>query len=77
MAEFESLAPELQAEWVERLRVHLYERGAHPSIRKRLETNGWNHPIVAGELIRFFKGADWDKPTPQELLTIAAQRGGR
>ena len=33
--------------------------------------------MVTGELIRFFKGADWDKPTPQELLTIAAQRGGR
>ena len=77
LAEFESLAPETQADWVERLRVHLNERGAHPSIRKRLETNGWKHPIVTGELIRFFKGADWDKPTPQELLTIAAQRGGR
>jgi len=77
LAEFESLAPETQADWVERLRVHLNERGAHPSIRKRLETNGWKHPIVIGELIRFFKGADWDKPTPQELLTIAAQRGGR
>lgn len=77
LAEFDSLAPETQADWVERLRVHLNERGAHPSIRKRLETNGWKHPIVTGELIRFFKGADWDKPTPQELLTIAAQRGGR
>jgi len=77
LAEFDSLAPETQADWVERLRVHLNERGAHPSIRKRLETNGWKHPIVIGELIRFFKGADWDKPTPQELLTIAAQRGGR
>jgi hypothetical protein len=77
LAEFESLAPETQADWVERLREHLNERGAHPSIRKRLETNGWKHPIVIGELIRFFKGADWDKPTPQELLTIAAQRGGR
>jgi len=77
LAEFESLAPQSQAEWVERLRVHLYERGAHPSIRKRLDSNGWNHPIVAGELIRFFKGTEWDKPTAQELLTIAAQRGGR
>ena len=77
MAEFEALTPEVQADWVGRLRTHLYERGVHPSIRKRLETNGWKHPMVTGELIRFFKGADWDKPTPQELLTIAAQRGGR
>lgn len=77
VAEFDALSPETQAEWVERLRTHLFERGVHPSIRKRLETNGWKHPMVTGELIRFFKGADWDKPTPEELLAIAAQRGGR
>ena len=77
LAEFDALSSETQGEWVERLRAHLNERGAHPSIRKRLETHGWKHPMVAGELIRFFKGADWDKATPQELLTIAAQRGGR
>jgi hypothetical protein len=77
VAEFEALAPEVQAEWVDRLRAHLAERGVHPSIRKRLETHGWKHPMVAGELIRFFKGADWDTPPPQELLAIAAQRAGR
>ena len=77
LAEFEALLPETQAEWLDRLDSHLHERGAHPSIRKRLATNGWTHPIVTGELIRFFKGADWDKPTPQELLMIAAQRSGR
>ena len=77
LAEFEALALQTQADWVQRLRVHLYERGAHPSIRKRLDSHGWLHPIVAGELIRFFKGSDWDKPPPQELLTIAAQRSGR
>lgn len=77
LGEFEALSPETQAVWVERLRVHLNERGAHPSIRKRLDTNGWMHPMVSGELIRFFKGADWDKPTAEELLAVAAQRGGR
>lgn len=77
VAEFEALPEDVQANWVERLRVHLVDRGAHPSIRKRLETHGWKHQLVAGELIRFFKGAGWDKPTPQDLLTIAAQRGGR
>lgn len=77
VAEFEALPEDVQAEWVERLRVRLAERGAHPSVRKRLETHGWKHQLVAGELIRFFKGADWDKPSPEELLAIAAQRGGR
>ena len=45
MAEFEALTPEVQADWVGRLRTHLYERGVHPSIQKRLETNGWKHPM--------------------------------
>lgn len=77
IAEFEALPNDDQAEWVTRLRRHLAERGAHPSIRKRLETHGWKHQLVAGELIKFYKGPDWDKPTAQELLAIAALRGGR
>ena len=50
-------------------------RGAHPSVRKRLDSHGWKHQLVTAELIRFFKGIDWDKPTPQELLAIAAEQG--
>ena len=77
LAEFEALSPDTQAAWVERLGAHLHARGVHPSIRKRLATSGWKHPMVTGELIRFFKGTDWDQPTPQELLKIAAQQGSR
>ena len=77
VGEFDALPAEAQTEWVEKLRTHLIERGVHPSIRKRLDTHGWKHPMVTGEMIRFFKGAEWDKPTPQELLTIAAQSGSR
>lgn len=77
IAELDALPAATQADWIERLRAHLADRGAHPSVRKRLETNGWKHPMVAGEMIRFFKGADWDKPSPQDLLAVAAQRGGR
>lgn len=77
ISEFEALSAAKQAEWIERLRAHLEERGAHPSVRKRLETSGWKHPMVAGELIKFFKGADWDRPSPEELLALAAARGGR
>jgi hypothetical protein len=77
VGEFESLPIDRQTEWVDRLRSHLAERGAHPSVRKRLETHGWKHQLVAGELIRFFKGPDWDKPNPQDLLSIAAEQGDR
>jgi len=76
VAEFESLPTDVQDEWVGRLRTHLIERGVHPSVRKRLDSHGWKHQLVAGELIKFFKGADWDKPGPHELLAVAAQRGG-
>jgi len=62
VAEFESLPTDVQDEWVGRLRTHLIERGVHPSVRKRLDSHGWKHQLVAGELIKFFKGADWDKP---------------
>jgi len=75
VAEFESLGATQQAEWVDKLRAHLIDRGAHPSIRKRLETHGWKHQLVSGEFIRFFKGAGWDKPEPNDLLTIAAEQG--
>ncbi len=73
VAEFDALPPPTQADWLERLRVDLVARGVHPSIRKRLQTNGWKHPMVSGELIRFFAGPDWDKPTAEELLAVAAQ----
>ena len=75
--EFEALPAESQAEWVAKLGNHLEERGAHPSIRNRLKTHGWKHPLVLGEFIRFYAGPEWDKPPPEELLAIAAQRSGR
>ena len=77
VAEFEALPVEVQDGWLRNLRAHLAERNVHPSIRKRLDSHGWKHQLVAGELIRFFKGADWDKPSSHDLLTIAAERGGR
>eukprot|EP01034_Spumella_vulgaris_P019578 gene19578-25035_t len=51
IAEFEALPIEQQRDWAERLRVHLDDRGAHPSIRKRLQTHGWKHQLVLGEFI--------------------------
>jgi len=75
VTEFESLGFAQQTEWVDKLRAQLIERGAHPSIRKRLETHGWKHQLVCGELIRCFKGVAWDRPGPQDLLSIAAEQG--
>jgi hypothetical protein len=54
-------------------------REVHPSIRKRLVTSGWQHPLVIQEMVRYFAagahGDDWDKPAPEQLLAVAAEMG--
>jgi hypothetical protein len=54
-------------------------RKVHPSILKRLVTSGWQHPMVLGEMVRFYAvgsiGADWDRPQPEDLLAIASELG--
>lgn len=56
---------------------YLETKDSHPSIIKRLRTNGWDHPLVRHLMIEFFaKGAlgeDWDKPSAAELLDIASE----
>jgi len=57
--------------------LHLEVKDAHPSIIKRLRTNGWDHPLVRHLMIEFFArgalGDDWDKPSADELLNIASE----
>ena len=61
---------------VELLR-ELERRNAHPSLTKRLQANGWNHPLVRHLMIDFYAkaalGEAWDKPTEGELLDIAIE----
>lgn len=53
------------------------ERSAHPSLVKRLQANGWDHPLVRHLMIEFYaKGAlgeAWDKPSTDDLLDIASE----
>ncbi|MES2946930.1 MAG: hypothetical protein V4858_00150 [Pseudomonadota bacterium] len=53
------------------------ERHAHPSLIKRLQTNGWDHPLVRHLMVEFYAraalGEDWDKPTTEDLLDIASE----
>ena len=43
---------------------------------QRLVGKGWTHPMVRHEMVSFYAagtyGANWNKPTDKELLTIAA-----
>jgi hypothetical protein len=73
------MAPQRQDELAAGLLDELERTGSHPSLSKRLRTSGWRHPMVVNEMIRFYAtgayGDDWDKPTAQELLAIAAELG--
>lgn len=61
----------------EELLTEMEERNAHPSLIKRLQANGWGHPLVRHLMIDFYAkatlGEDWDKPSTEELLDIASE----
>lgn len=71
-------APE-QAQLCELLAEDMAARQVHPSIRKRLQVSGWQHPMVVHEMVRFYAraaiGEHWDQPSAEQLLAIAAQLG--
>lgn len=49
-----------------------------PSMLKRLETSGWNHKMLRDNFAMFlgeaWQGAEWNKPTLDELLTLALEK---
>ncbi len=61
------------------LLADMERRNVHPTLRKRLQTSGWQHPLVAQEMIRWYApgalGEHWDKPTPEQLLGVAGELG--
>lgn len=76
----EALSSEQQKELERSLAESLQASQAHPSIIKRLTTSGWQHPMVRHEMLRHFGaatfGENWDKPSAEQLLAIAAEMGG-
>lgn len=79
LAELDALHAERLAELAAALAEDLERRAVHPTLRKRLATSGWRHPLVQGEMLRFYAtgahGEHWDRPPPHELLAIAAELG--
>lgn len=79
IAEIRALSPQAQSQLVQELSQLMEERDAHPSIRKRLSTSGWNHPLVLHEVVKYYAagayGPTWDSPTTAQLLQIAAELG--
>lgn len=64
---------ELEAELV----AELISKNAHPSLIKRLQSNGWDHPMVRHLMIDYYAkgtfGEGWDQPSTDELLDIASE----
>ena len=76
-SELQALPVEQQAVIAGELLEDLTRRNAHASILKRLQTSGWNHNLVRGEMVRFYglrsRGEGWDQPTAEQLLQVAAE----
>lgn len=79
VAQIAAMSAEGQGALSADLLADMERRQVHPSIRKRLQTSGWQHPMVLPEMVRYYAvgslGEQWDKPTPQQLLQIAAELG--
>jgi hypothetical protein len=73
------MSSDQQAQLVADLLEDMERRNVHPSIRKRLQSSGWQHPLVLSEMVRYYAvgsiGDGWDKPTDADLLAIAAELG--
>jgi hypothetical protein len=76
-----ALLQELSQEGVKELELDLARelefKQSHPSVIKRLQSNGWFHPMVRHLMIDFYAKAvlsdDWDKPSSEALLDIASE----
>lgn len=79
IGEISAMSPALQGQMVADLLGEMERRNVHPTLRKRLQTSGWQHPLVVQEMIRWYAagalGEHWDKPTPDQLLAVAAELG--
>lgn len=77
--EITALSPSRQGELIASLLDEFQRLGRHPSLSKRLQTAGWQHPMVMNEMIRHYAvaahGEHWDQPAAPELLAIAAELG--
>ena len=77
---FEELPDSEKTEHLGAFRQEL--RGASEvQMLRRLDSSGWQHRLVVHRFMKFFGGrvigVDWDKPTPDDILGVAAELAGR
>lgn len=75
---FSELPQSEQEELLGKYRQHLAER--LPVLVKRFDSSGWNHKSLRGNFSAFlgesWDGAEWNKPTGDDLLAIALEKAG-
>jgi hypothetical protein len=75
-AGFQELSEPEQRQFLESFRSELKTSG-QTQLLKRFDTSGWQHRLVLGAFTRFYAtraiGENWDKPTPDDILSIAAE----
>lgn len=77
---FEELPEWARAEHLAAFRQDL-QTASEVQMLKRYDSSGWQHRLVAQRFMRFFGGRaigqDWDKPTSDDILEIAAELAAR
>jgi hypothetical protein len=75
---FQELPNADQAAVLGEFRTDLVQR-EQAQVLKRLDMSGWQHRMVVAAFLRFYGtrifGDDWDKPSPDQLLAVAAEMG--
>jgi len=79
IASIQAMSEEQQSGLVSDLLIWMKEKGKHPNIINRLQTSGWQHPLVLQTMAKFYAdgaiGPGWDQPTAEDILAIAAELG--
>jgi hypothetical protein len=75
--EIRALAKDRQDELSQALAENFFSSGAHPALAATLRDRKWWHPMVRAKMLNFYAsgayGPDWDKPTPEDVLGVAAR----
>ena len=73
---FQELGEADQQDLIDAFR-HELKASAQTQLHKRLDSSGWQHRMVLSAFIKFYAmrvmGDDWDKPSADDILAIAAE----
>ena len=74
--DFQELPSGKQEEILSRFKGEL-QKSSQPQILKRFEQSGWDHRMVRETFVKYlgltFLGTDWDKPSAEDILNMAAE----